>query len=72
MKWITSTNIKQWADTRESQELLPELIIRLIRATSKDVNTIKFPCGDAIHLSGWDGVLDSNERIYNISSGISL
>ena len=72
MKWITSTNIKQWADTRESQELLPELIIRLIRATSKDVNTIKFPCGDAIHLSGWDGVLDSNERIYNISSVISL
>ena len=72
MKWITSTNIKQWADTRESQELLPELIVRLIRATSKDVNTIKFPCGDAIHLSGWDGVLDSNERIYNISSGISL
>ena len=39
MKWITSTDIKQWADTRESQGLLPELIIRLIRATSKDVNS---------------------------------
>ena len=72
MKWITSTDLKQWADTRDSQGLLPELITRLIRATSKDVNTIKFPCGDAIHLSGWDGVLDSNERIYNVSSGISL
>lgn len=72
MKWITSTDLKQWADTRDSQGLLPELITRLIRATSKDVNTIKFPCGDAIHLSGWDGVLDSIERIYNVSSGISL
>ena len=72
MKWITSTDIKQWADTRESQSLLPELIIRLIRATSTNVNTYRFPCGDAIHLTGWDGVLDSNERIYNISSGISL
>lgn len=72
MKWITSTDIRHWADRRESQGLLPELIIRLIRATSKDVNTIKFPCGDAIHLSGWDGVLDSSERIYNVSSGISL
>ena len=72
MKWITSTDLKHWADTRESQGLLPELITRLIRATSKDVNTIKFPCGDAIHLSGWDGILDLEERIYNISSGISL
>ena len=66
MKWITSTDLKQWADTRDSQGLLPELITRLIRATSKDVNTMKFPCGDAIHLSGWDGVLDSIERIYNV------
>lgn len=72
MKWITSTDIKHWADTRESQSLLPELIIRLIRATSTDVNTYRFPCGDAIHLTGLDGVLDSNERIYNIQSGISL
>ena len=72
MKWITSTDIRHWADTRESQGLLPELIIRLIRATSKDVNTIKFPCGNAIHLSGWDGMLDSSERIYNVSSGFSL
>lgn len=72
MKWVTSTDLKHWADTRKSQELLPELIIRLIRATSKDVNSIKFPCGDAIYLSGWDGELDSKERIYNVDSGISL
>lgn len=72
MKWITSTDIKHWADTREAQSLLPELLLRLIRATSTNVNAYRFPCGDAIHLTGWDGVLDSNERIYNIQSGISL
>lgn len=72
MKWITSTDIKHWADTRGSQGLLPELVVRLIRATSTNINHVRFPSGDAIHLSGWDGVLDSNETIFNVSSGISL
>ena len=72
MKWITSTDLKNWADTRNAQGLLPELVARLIRATSSNINALRFPCGDAIHLSGWDGILDSNERIYNIDSGISL
>lgn len=43
MKWITSTDIKQWADTRAAQGLLPELILRLIRATSTNINSIRFP-----------------------------
>ena len=72
MKWITSTDLKHWADTRNAQGLLPELVARLIRATSSNINALRFPCGDAIHLSGWDGILDSNERVYNIDSGISL
>lgn len=72
MKWITSTDIKHWADTRDAQGLLPELIVRLIKATSTNSSMIRFPSGDAIHLTGWDGVLVSNELIYNIPSGISL
>lgn len=43
MKWITSTTIKQWADTRSAQGLLPELILRLIRATSTNTSNIRFP-----------------------------
>ena len=72
MKWITSTDIKHWADTRDAQGLLPELISRLIMATSTNCSKIRFPSGDAILLRGWDGVLASNESIYNIPSGISL
>ena len=72
MKWITSTDIKHWADTHKAQGLLPELVCRLIRATSTKINKLRFPNGDAIHLNGWDGVLDSEERIYQIDSGISL
>lgn len=40
MKWITSTAIKQWADTRTAQEVLPELILRLIRATATNISNI--------------------------------
>lgn len=72
MKWITSTVIKQWADTRAAQEVLPELISRLIRATATNISNIRFPNGDAVHLTGWDGVVESADTIFNISSGISL
>lgn len=72
MKWITSTVIKQWADTRAAQEVLPELISRLIRATATNISNIRFPNGDAVHLTGWDGVVESADTIFNISPGISL
>ncbi len=72
MKWITSTDIKQWADTRDAQSVLPELVTRLIRATTSNITQIRFPSGDAVHLTGWDGILESSERIYNIESGLSL
>ena len=52
MKWITSTDIKQWADTRDAQGLLPELVVRLIRASATQVNKLRFPCGDAVQLIG--------------------
>lgn len=72
MKWITSTDIKQWADRRDAQSVLPELVTRLIRATTSNITQIRFPSGDAVHLTGWDGILESSERIYNIDSGLSL
>lgn len=72
MKWITSTDIKQWADKREAQNVLPELVARLIRATTSNITQIRFPSGDAVHLTGWDGILESSEHIYNIESGLSL
>lgn len=72
MKWITSTDIKQWADRRDAQSVLPKLVTRLIRATTSNITQIRFPSGDAVHLTGWDGILESSEHIYNIDSDLSL
>lgn len=74
MKWITTTDIKQWADRRDAQSVLPGLVARLIRATvtASAITQFRFPSGDAVHLTGWDGVLESQESIYGIDSGLSL
>jgi len=51
---ISATQIDQWAETRESQSILPQLIRRLIWAVTIP-NQINFPAGDSINQPGWDG-----------------
>lgn len=72
MKFITSTHLKQWADTRESQSLLPELVRRLICASVKQLDRLSFPCGDAVHMPGWDGIVSCPEHIDLVPEGDSL
>ena len=72
MKFITSTDLKRWADTRESQSLLPELVRRLICASVKQLDRLSFPCGDAVHMPGWDGIVSCPEPIDLVPEGDSL
>lgn len=72
MKFITSTHLKQWADTKESQAFLPELIRRLICASVKQLDRLTFPCGDAGHMPGWDGIVSCREQIDLVPEGESL
>lgn len=72
MKFITSTHLKQWADTKECQSLLPELMRRLICASVKQLNRLSFPSGDAVHMPGWDGVVSCQEPIDLVPEGESL
>lgn len=77
MKWITSTELNQWADKREFQSLLPELIRRLICASNPSITQLYFPSGDDISNPGWDGIVKSEGPIYiidgyKIDAGLSL
>ena len=72
MKFITSTNLNQWAATKECQQLLPELIKRLIDASVSSVDKLSFPSGDVVYLPGWDGVVSCEECIDLVPAGISL
>lgn len=72
MKIITSTHLKQWADTKECQSLLPELMRRLICASVKQLDRLSFPSGDAVHMPGWDGIVSCQEPIDLVPKGESL
>lgn len=72
MQFVTSTNLKQWAGTKDCQNHLPELILRLIFASVKQLERITIPFGDAVHLSGWDGIVSCREMIDIVPEGDSL
>ena len=72
MKFITSTHLKQWADTKECQQLLPELIRRLIESSVTNIDKLFFPSGDNVSLPGWDGILTCGESIGPVPAGVSL
>jgi len=72
MKFITSTDLKRWADTKECQQFLPELIKKLIDASVSNINRLTFPAGDAVSVHGWDGIVSCEEGFDIIPAGISL
>jgi len=72
MKWIDVTDLENWASRRDSQEYLPLIIRRLIRATVDKIDSISFPAGDSIVYPGWDGRLESKEKTEYIPEGFSL
>jgi transcriptional regulator with XRE-family HTH domain len=61
-RWIDVSDLENWAIRRGSQELLPELVCRLIRADKGLDARLRLPSGDAISMKGWDGQC-------NVSSG---
>ncbi len=71
MKWIDSTNLNQWADSREAQALLPQLIRRLILAFHAP-QSLTLPSGDAVWLPGYDGILETTESSLYVPAGKSV
>lgn len=72
MKFITSTNLKLWADTNDCEQTLPELVRKLIVASTTKCDRLSFPSGDATFLPGFDGVVSCKDDIDLIPSGISV
>ncbi|MCD8102763.1 MAG: hypothetical protein LUE26_09395, partial [Alistipes sp.] len=73
MKWITTRDILHWVETnqRQAQEMMPEILRRLIRASITQIFTLTFPSGDNIQLGGWDGIINTNESNEFIPEGCS-
>jgi hypothetical protein len=70
--FASGSDISHWAATRVAQGLLPELLRRLVYATTRAPSYVDFPGGDAIQLGGADGVVELVEGHSTIPTGVSL
>lgn len=72
MQWINSTDLDNWASSRDCQEYFPLILRRLINATTKDIKSINFPAGNSIVYPGWDGILEASMGNEYIPQGFSV
>lgn len=68
---VDATDLERWADRRDSQELLPELVWRLVIATGLRISRASFRSGEGIQLGGWDGIVDAEQGNVFVPGGIS-
>jgi transcriptional regulator with XRE-family HTH domain len=56
---VDATDLSQWAARNDAKATFPELIERLILATTGNLpNRLQFPSGDSVQQPGWDGICD--------------
>jgi hypothetical protein len=70
--WINATDLNGWANRRDAQGELPQLLRRLISASTQNLQKIQFPAGDSIQMGGWDGIVESSEGNAFVPSGCSV
>lgn len=61
IRLIEATDLSQWAERRDSQDLFPQLVQRLILATTNNsFNQLSFPSRESIQQEGWDGICEQH------------
>ncbi|TWH60249.1 hypothetical protein DesLBE_4674 [Desulfitobacterium sp. LBE] len=69
---IKSGDLSRYADTRDSQGVIPELVYLLIRQSVSDMIECRIPYGDAVNQPGLDGLVNcKNGYLQFIPDGIS-
>ena len=72
LKLVNALDLQHWADTKESESLMPELMRRLIHASIKVITRISFPNEDSVYLPGFDGILETTDTNAYVSNGLSV
>lgn len=70
--WIDATDLNQWANRRDAQARLPQLLRRLIHATVQQPRRVGFPSGESVQMGGWDGIVDAPEGNTFVPDGFSV
>ena len=71
IRWIDATDLVHFADRRDGQDTMPELLLRLIRAGFGNAAKLNFPSGDSVQEPGWDGQCEVEEGSAYVPGGNS-
>lgn len=72
MLWVTATDLKEWAERTEARAATPHLIRRLIEAGARRIESLEFPVGQNIGLSGFDGTAHLTADDEFVPDGVSV
>jgi hypothetical protein len=56
---VNAVELEKYADTRESQAVIPEVVYKLVNESCSDLTTCRIPYGDNINQPGLDGLVES-------------
>lgn len=66
-----ATDLVSWANRRNAQSTLPQLLRRLVHATAERVLRAGFRAGEGVQLGGWDGTVAVEQGNAFVPDGIS-
>lgn len=69
MRWVTATDLAQWAERFDGIAGLPALLTMLIRAAHGAAVDLRFPSDEGVHHGGWDGLTEAPEAGAYIPAG---
>ena len=58
---IRPNELDRYADHRESQDVIPELVYWLVKQSVSTLYLCRIPYGDAVNQPGWDGLVHARE-----------
>src|SRR5262245_18074477 len=58
-KLVTPSELEDFADRRDSEPAIPELVAQLVNLSVPDLTVCRIPYGDSIGLPGLDGVVQT-------------
>jgi len=68
-RWVDAADLTGWADRRDGQSGLPELISRLVLASAGTDARPHFPASESVQHGGWDGWSESPRAVDDLPAG---
>lgn len=69
---VNATDLTLWANRRDSQDMLPKLVRRLVHAIPERILRAGFRAGEGVQLGGWDGIVEAEKGNAFVPDGTSV